>query len=77
MLSTRSEFYRYLTDRSTEFSKEGKEWKFSLIEAVHAALGQQQGLVTVEPAVLDQLTAMLRQGPFYLTVTFHTALTNY
>ena len=60
-------FFDFVENRFTEFSKEGKEWKFSLVEALAAnpvstvALPGGGG-----PQRAAALRTMLTQGPFYV-----------
>ena len=55
-------FYSYLVDRTTEYTKEGKIWKFSLITAIsrspHASL--------LSSDVSTHIDLMLHQGPFFM-----------
>jgi len=41
VLRTECPFFVYLHYRESEFNKEGKDWKFGLILAVHAALNRE------------------------------------
>jgi len=41
VLRTECPFFVYLQHRESEFDKEGKDWKFGLILAVHAALNKE------------------------------------
>jgi hypothetical protein len=58
-----SGFEEFLENRETEFSKEGKEWKFSVIEAI--VTSPASGLLANE--VIDALRKILQQGPFYVS----------
>ena len=68
-----SPFFHYLRNRGSEFDKAGKDWKFSLITAVHSTLqcaGQQQQLLLLNTADEQQVRAivwqMVQQGPYYM-----------
>lgn len=56
------EFWEYLKDRTTEFSKEGKDFKFALIQVVqkspfHDHLGED---------IVNHLNIMVSQGAYYM-----------
>lgn len=57
-------FFEYAENRFTENTKQGKEWKFSLMEALAANPYVASG--SVGPARLSKLREMLREGPFYV-----------
>ena len=56
------DFFSYLQDRSTEYSKEGKDWKFSIILAVH--LSPVKSLLADE--VVAKIESMVGQGPYFM-----------
>ena len=51
----------FLLNRWTEETKVGKEWKFSVIENVMKNPSRQ----ILGEDILEELTAFLKQGPFY------------
>lgn len=55
-------FVSYLTNRETEYCKEGKEWKFSLIQSIHRNPARQMLSESFNKSV-DLLVA---QGAFYM-----------
>jgi hypothetical protein len=57
-----SEFWLYIKDRCTEFSKEGKQYKFGLIEALH----RHAAVAGMTEEIQQGLHAMVREGPFYM-----------
>lgn len=57
----RSDFLSYLTERSTEYTKQGKDWKFSLITAV--ANSPARGLLSED--IMERIDAMVKQGAYY------------
>lgn len=57
-----SPFWKYLTERTTESSKEGKDYKFALISAV--AHHPANDLLSEEITTI--LHQMLKQGPYYM-----------
>lgn len=57
-----SEFWNYLKDRTTEFSKEGKDFKFALIRSVH--LNPSVGLLGED--IQKQLSVLVKQGAYYM-----------
>lgn len=66
-----SPFFHYLRNRCSEFDKAGKDWKFSLIAAVHSTLqcaGLQQLLLNTadEQQVRAIVLQMVLQGPYYM-----------
>ena len=61
-------FFQYLRNRTTEFDKAGKEWKFALIGALWESL-RQAGLqinTADEQEIRATLQSMVQQGPFYM-----------
>lgn len=55
-------FVGYLANRETEFCKEGKEWKYSLIKAIHLNPARQMLNETFNKSV----DLLVSQGPFYM-----------
>lgn len=55
-------FQELMLNRRTEMSKEGKEWKFAVVEA--AMRCEDKGILADE--LLEELTKFLKQGPFYV-----------
>lgn len=75
LLCMNAEFRTYLTDQETEGTKEGREWKFALIQAVvrHPMLETLSGLATLSSAAtgsdagdwVSELRRVESRGPFY------------
>lgn len=59
---SQSEFWTYLKDRTTEFSKEGKDFKFAII----LALSESPYLQLLGEEVVNHLKLMASQGPYYM-----------
>ncbi len=57
-----SAFYEYIQNRYTEFDKNGKDWKFSIIQALHAS--PSRGLLSEE--VNNTIETLFRQGAYYM-----------
>ncbi|EGZ23726.1 hypothetical protein PHYSODRAFT_541366 [Phytophthora sojae] len=53
-------FFEFLMDRTTEPTKETREWKFAVLDAVLASPFQSQ----LEASLLEKLQASLRRGPY-------------
>ncbi|KAG2533054.1 hypothetical protein JM16_000149 [Phytophthora kernoviae] len=53
-------FFEFLMDRTTEPTKETREWKFAVLDAVLASPFQSQ----LDAEVLEKLHASLRRGPY-------------
>jgi len=54
-------FLDHILDRSTEGSKEGKEWKFAIVQA----LGSTVASDNLHHDILGRLMRYVREGPFY------------
>ena len=65
-----SPFFHYLRNRCGEFDKAGKDWKFSLITAVHATLQSAGPLLLLNTADEQEVRAivlqMVQQGAYYM-----------
>lgn len=57
-----SEFWQYLKDRNTEFSKEGKDFKFALIQSVH----RSRFIGLLGENLQKQLEVLVKQGAYYM-----------
>lgn len=57
-----SEFWQYLKDRFTESSREGKEYKFAIIEAIARCPAR----ALLHEDIGRELDVMVGQGPFYM-----------
>lgn len=55
-------FVSYLTNRETEYCKDGKEWKFSLIKAIHLNPARHM----LSESFNKSVDLMVAQGPFYM-----------
>ncbi|OWZ24637.1 hypothetical protein PHMEG_000243 [Phytophthora megakarya] len=53
-------FFEFLMDRTTEPTKETREWKFAVLDAVLASPFQSQ----LDASLLEKLQASLRRGPY-------------
>ncbi|KAG7402364.1 hypothetical protein PHYBOEH_000072 [Phytophthora boehmeriae] len=53
-------FFEFLMDRTTEPTKETREWKFAVLDAVLASPFQSQ----LDAGILEKLQASLRRGPY-------------
>jgi len=64
LLGLSSEFREYITNQETEFSKEGREWKFALVQALcrHQQLDLLAG---IGGGWVDLLKKIEARGPFY------------
>jgi len=62
MTSSR-EFIDYILNRTTETTKLGKEWKFTIVQTLVKAHNAEN---IIPPNVFDRLTRYLREGPFYV-----------
>lgn len=60
MLCTSPSFLEFICDRNTEFSKEGKEWKFLVIQGLH------KRIEFLSPDYAKAITTLHQQGPFYM-----------
>eukprot|EP00741_Cyanophora_paradoxa_P008034 tig00001249_g7773.t1 len=66
-------FFEWLLDRSTETTKEGKEWKFGAAQALHrASFGKE--LLGAKRAV--ELATHVRLGPFFKQTTAAVAVSD-
>ena len=54
--------FDFLENRFSEYSKEGREWKFAVMEAA----ASNPGLALLPPRRAAALRLMLREGPFYV-----------
>ena len=52
----------YLTNRETEFCKEGKDWKFSLIQAIHQNPARQM----LNESFNKSVDLLVTQGAYYM-----------
>ena len=57
-------FYDYLIERSTEFSKEGKEWKYGLIAAIYGKATSAG--IGLGDKIFASLKKIIDQGPFFI-----------
>ncbi|CAG8530247.1 12338_t:CDS:10, partial [Funneliformis mosseae] len=68
------EFIDYILNRSTETTKLGKEWKFTIIQTLIQAPNAEN---IIPSNIFDRLTRYLREGPFFVrteaAVTFESA----
>ncbi|CAG8510377.1 4399_t:CDS:10 [Funneliformis caledonium] len=68
------EFIDYILNRSTETTKLGKEWKFTIIQTLVQAPNAEN---IIPSNIFDRLTRYLREGPFFVrteaAVTFESA----
>ncbi|RMX67870.1 hypothetical protein KXD40_001340 [Peronospora effusa] len=53
-------FFEFLLDRTTEPTKETREWKFAVLDAVLASPFQSQ----LDPSLLERLQMSMRRGPY-------------
>jgi len=56
------DFYRYLRERYTEHSKDGKDWKFGLILAISKCPAR----VHLPSEVNESIDRLVKQGPYFL-----------
>jgi hypothetical protein len=64
-------FYSYILNRDTEFSKEGKDWKFSII----TALSRNPSRAMLSEEVNKQIDMMVKQGPYHRFARMEEPLT--
>ncbi|CAI2161932.1 15845_t:CDS:10 [Funneliformis geosporum] len=57
------EFIDYILNRSTETTKLGKEWKFTIVQALVQAPNAEN---IIPSNIFDRLTRYLREGPFFV-----------
>eukprot|EP01038_Epipyxis_sp_PR26KG_P009031 gene9031-12177_t len=57
-----SDFLDYLTDRVTEHSKEGKDWKFALI----VRLSKSEHRAMLSDTVMNKVDLMVKQGAYFM-----------
>ncbi|GBC09577.1 hypothetical protein RclHR1_00090011 [Rhizophagus clarus] len=73
-MSNSKEFIDYILNRTTETTKLGKEWKFTIVQTLVNAHNVEN---IIPPNIFDRLTRYLREGPFYVrteaTVAFESA----
>ncbi|CAB4378858.1 unnamed protein product [Rhizophagus irregularis] len=73
-MSNSKEFIDYILNRTTETTKLGKEWKFTIVQTLVKAHNAEN---IIPPNIFDRLTRYLREGPFYVkteaTVAFESA----
>lgn len=60
MLCNSPSFLEFICDRNTEFSKDGKEWKFLVIQ------GLFRHVEFLSPDYVKAITTLHQQGPFYM-----------
>jgi len=60
---TGNKFCDYLFNRHTEYSKDGKDFKFSLIQAIY----HNQSKIHLSQDINDKIHIMIQQGAYYLT----------
>jgi len=65
------EFMPYLEQRATEFNKEGKEWRFSLMSAIH----ESPNKTILGDEVVAEIKKYVDQGPFHVEVEQSEMLT--
>jgi hypothetical protein len=59
------DFAAYITNRETEHSREGREWKYSLIKAI----GENPARHHLGEAFTAKIDHMIKQGPHYMPAT--------
>ncbi|RIA97789.1 26S proteasome non-ATPase regulatory subunit 5 [Glomus cerebriforme] len=73
-MTNSKEFIDYILNRTTETTKLGKEWKFTIIQTLVKAPNAEN---IIPSNIFDRLTRYLREGPFYVrteaAVAFETA----
>ena len=57
-------FYDYIHERSTEFSKEGKEWKYNLITVIHSKATSAG--IALGDKIFASLNKIIDQGPYFI-----------
>jgi len=62
-LANSKEFIDYILNRTTETTKLGKEWKFTIVQTLVKAHNAEN---IIPPNIFDRLTRYLREGPFYV-----------
>lgn len=55
-------FHLYLQERCTEYSKEGKDWKFGLV----LAIAKNPNVSHLDPELSGKVHAMVKQGAYYM-----------
>ena len=70
LLYSTSGFREFIEDRETEFSKEGKEAKFAVIETIAISKGFLSADVS---SVIDK---MINEGPYYRPLIMETMTAN-
>jgi len=60
MLCASPSFLEFICDRNTEFSKDGKEWKFLVIQGLYKHIG------FLSPDYAKATSTLYQQGPFYM-----------
>ena len=58
-----TKFYDYLFNRHTEYAKDGKDFKFALIQAIY----HNPSKIHLSQEINDKIQSMIQQGAYYLT----------
>ncbi len=56
------EYWIYLKDRTTEYEKEGKLYKYAIIECIGKSLGRE----LLHEDMIKLLDVMIKEGPYYM-----------
>jgi hypothetical protein len=61
-VNNNNDFWNFLKDRTTEFSKEGKDFKFALLQIIY----RSPAMSLLGEDIQKHLKVMIDQGPYYM-----------